>query len=249
MRRLLLTFALAFLVPAEARGQRELQLWGNLTLDWVKSGRLTCEVDVEPKTLVVVPEGAPGWWNFDVTPSAAFAAKNWLDVTMELATGYTQQTDEIASVELTPRLGVTFHLLSRGVPVLVRGKERPAKRRVVLYNDLRVEWRNFFYTGDQPDSSAVRFRNRLGGQYALNREKVSDDGARYVTGDWEWFIPLSDPAERFVSRQRVRLGIGYRQSFHWRFEALYIWARTRSATTEGFKPLSNAIDIRVKHFF
>ena len=56
----------------------------------------------------------------------------------------------------------------------------------------------------------MRFRNRLEFQVPLNREKVSDDGARYLLADWEWFIPLSDPAERFASRQRVRAGLGYR---------------------------------------
>ena len=72
----------------------------------------------------------------------------------------------------------------------------------------------------------VRFRNRLELQVPLNRERMIEDGARYVLADWEWFVPLDDPEERFANRQRVRAGIGYRRSLNWRLEALYIWTRS-----------------------
>lgn len=246
---LLLALPLVLLVSSGAEAQRAVQLWGNVTLDWVKSGRVTYELDFEPKTLIVVPEGEPNWKNLDITPSLVVAAKNWLDLTVELTTGYTKQTDEIASFELTPRLGTTFHLLSRGLPTIIRGRERPPKRRLDLYNDLRVEWRNFFYSDDEPDSSIVRFRNRLGCRFALNREKITDDGARYLIGDWEWFIPLSDPTERFANRQRIRVGIGYRPGFSWRFEAMYMWTRSRDTTGEGFATVDSSINIRLKRVF
>jgi hypothetical protein len=45
------------MLPAAVRSstafaQTNLQLWGNVTLDWVKSDRLTYEFDIEPKVLV-----------------------------------------------------------------------------------------------------------------------------------------------------------------------------------------------------
>jgi hypothetical protein len=39
-------------------------------LNWLKSSRLTYELELEPKVLVAAPEGEPGWATFDVTPNA-----------------------------------------------------------------------------------------------------------------------------------------------------------------------------------
>ncbi len=225
-----------------------MQLWGNVTIDWVKSDRMTYEIDFEPKSLIVVPQGQPGWGNLDTTPNLTFAANDWLDLTAEVVAGYTKQTDAVDSFELTPRLGVTFHFLSRELPHL-RDSERAPKRRLVLYNDLRVEWRNFYYTGDEPNSSTVRFRNRLGSRYPLNRSKVTDDGAAYLVADWEWFIPLSDAAERFANRQRIRVGLGYRQNFNWRFEAMFMWTRSRDTIEENFAATDSIIDFRLRYVF
>ena len=52
----------------------------------------------------------------------------------------------------------------------------------------------------------------------MNRPRMTDNGASYLAADWEWFIPVDDPDERFANRQRIRAGIGYRRSFAWRFE-------------------------------
>ena len=87
-------------------------------------------------------------------------------------------------------------------------------------------------------------------EYPLNRPKVSADGAIYATSDWEWFIPLNgDADERFANKQRIRAGIGYRRDLHWRFEALYIWGRSRNTMDEPFTTNDHIIDIRVKRVF
>ena len=114
---------------------------------------------------------------------------------------------------------------------------------------MRVEWRNLFYDDDRSTSSSVRFRNRLELQVPLNKDRLTDNGARYLTADWEWFIPLEDVAERYANKQRVRAGIGYRRNFQWRFEALYIWNRSRNTVDDGFTTSDHIIDIRVKRVF
>jgi len=70
---------LAAHTPA-ARAQANLQLWGNATIDWTKSARLTYELDFEPKALVKAPEGDPAWRNLDVTPNVEYALNDWLDL-------------------------------------------------------------------------------------------------------------------------------------------------------------------------
>jgi hypothetical protein len=237
--------ALVLLPAADTRAQTGLQLWGNLTFDWVRSDRIALELDLEPKVLVDVPPGQAGWWNLDVTPNVTFGAAKWVDLTGELVAGYTHQNGEVGSWELTPRIGADVHLLSR----LLGKREHLPKHRLALSNYFRVEWRNVVYSDDQPSTPAWRFRNRLGGTFAINRQKHTDDGAIYFAVDWEWFLPLSDPAERFSNRQRIRTGFGYRHSFNWRFEALYMWTRSRDTIGDDFKRTETMIDIRVKRLF
>ncbi len=249
-RLALLVTVLHVLAVCPADAQSNLQLWGNLTLDWVKSERLVYEIDLEPKGLLAAPAGEPDWRNIDLTTNVEYSPKGWLDLVAEVTGGYTKQTDDVNSTEVTPRVGVRFHLFSRDRPRVVRGRERPAKRRIVVRDLVRVESRNFFYSGAGSGSdSSVRFRNRVEFLVALNREKITEDGARYLLADWEWFIPLDEPEERFANRQRIRTGFGYRHSFAWRFEALYMWTRSRNTIDEGFSTSDNIINIRVKRLF
>jgi hypothetical protein len=54
---------LALLMERAASAQSDTtgQLWGNLTLDWHKSPRVTYSLDLEPKALVSGPSDEPGW--------------------------------------------------------------------------------------------------------------------------------------------------------------------------------------------
>jgi hypothetical protein len=220
-----------------------------MTFDWVKSESLTYELDLEPKVLVAAPSGEPGWWSLDVTPNVEYAARHWLDLIGEIGTGFTRQTDDVNSTELTPRVGVRLHLFSRELP-RIHVPERPPRRRVVLRDRILVESRNFFYSGaGSGTDSTVRFRNRLEFLVSLNKEKLSEDGARYLLADWEWFVPLDDPAERFANRQRIRAGYGYRRNVRWRSEVLYIWSRSRDTTDEHFKTADNIFNVRIKRVF
>jgi hypothetical protein len=155
-------WAISFVVlfTANAHAQANLQLWGNITFDWIKGDRLNYEIDLEPKTLLSAPEGEPGWRNLDITPSVEYAWKNWLDVTGELVTGFTKQTDDENSFELAS-VGMRFH------PAVARPadrragasaeSERPPKRRLILRDLVRIEQRSLFYTGDEPNSTRGAF--------------------------------------------------------------------------------------------
>jgi hypothetical protein len=83
-------------------------------------------------------------------------------------------------------------------------------------------------------------------QYPLNRPKVTANGATYALADWEWFVPLDDPEERYATKQRVRAGLGYRRSYAWRFEALYVLNRSRNTIDQGFTATDNVLDLRMK---
>ncbi len=249
--RTALSVLVLLLTPRVAAAQTNTQLWGNVILDWLKGGT-TLEIDIEPKVLLSAPESEPDWRNLDVTPSIEHAIRDWVDVVGELATGFTKQTDEDNTFELTPRFGAHFHLFSRELPTVFRDRpiksERPPRRKLVVRDLVRVEQRNIFHTQGSTESS-WRFRNRLEVLFPLNRARITDDGAHYLLSDWEWFRPLDDPQERFANRQRIRAGLGYRHTVHWRFEALYIWTRSRDTTSEPFTTSDNIVNFRLKRVF
>jgi hypothetical protein len=237
-----------------ATAQTNLQLWGDVSLNWLRSDRLSCALDLEPQALVANSDpDATDWRTFGVTPNVEYSAKRWLDLIAEMGMSITHQTDGLGSFELTPRAGVRFHVFSRDLPNIIgRGLKRaelPPTRRFVLRDRLLVEHRNLFYTQDEPTSSTLRVRNRVEIQVSLNRPKVTDDGSRTLLADWEWFLPLDDPAERFSSRQRIRTGLAFRHSFTWRSEVVYIWTRSRDTTEEPFSTSDNAISVTIRRFF
>jgi hypothetical protein len=120
-----------------ASAQTTTQLWGNLTFNSVKSERLVY-----------------------VTPNVEYALRPPFDLVAAMTLGRTLQTDAVHSTEMTPRFGVRFHLFSR--TQLFRVLEQAPRRRLVVRDLVRVESRNFFYSGGDTDSdSTVRFRNRL----------------------------------------------------------------------------------------
>jgi hypothetical protein len=236
--------------PGAGQAQTNLQLWGNVTFDWAKSERLVYELDFEPKVLVGRSEGEPGWHNLDLTPNVEYSATGWLDLVGEATIGYTMQTDDVNSVEVSPRVGVRLHLWSRYTNAVIRKRELSPRRRLVVRDLLRVESRNLIYSGAGSGSdSSVRFRNRLEVVLPLNKPRLTDDGVAYTLADWEWFVPLSEPEERFANRQRIRTGLGYRRSASWRYEVLYMWTRSRNTIEDGFETSDNIVDVKVKRVF
>jgi hypothetical protein len=237
------TAVLALFMATPAAAQTDTQVWSDVTLTWIKSHALTFSLDVEPKWLVSKSADEPGWSTLDLTPSIEFTRGNWFDITSELHLAHTHQTDHQDSFEVSPRVGLRFHLLSNVRDDLI--KEKQPKRRLVLRSLLRVEWRNLHYSDDTPPSSTVRVRDRIELQFPINRRRVTDNGAWYATSDTEWFWTHADPSERFANRQRIRAGIGQRWNYAWRAELLAVWDRSRDSAHAGFTTGDIAVDMRL----
>lgn len=229
------------------------QVWTNLTYDWLSSARLSYEIDFEPKGQLVAGAGQPLWANLDITPNVEYAAGTWIDLVGEVVTGYTDQTDAKNTFELSPRAGIRLHIISR----LLRARdarpgadrEKQPKRRGVFSTLLRLEQRNQFYSDGSSTKSTWRFRDRFEFAYPLNRPKVTIDGAVYVIADAEAFVPIGEDTKGLVNQLRMRSGVGYRSSFDWRFDALYMWTAAKSPASGAFASDNHAIDIRVKRVF
>ena len=197
-------------------------------VEWQKTDRLLLVLDAEPKTLL---SGGPRWRALGLTPAAEYAPTRWVDLVGELVLDYTNQAEEANAFEASARAGARFYF--------VRG-------RLQLRDLFRVEVRNLFYDDDTTDTS-WRTRNRVELRYALNRPRNADPGAIIAIADWEWFAPVDgDPGERFASRHRVRLGLGHRANARWRFDAIYIWQRSRNTFDEPFGSADHIVDLRAR---
>ena len=236
-----------------AAAQSTGEVWGNLTIDWLATPRLVYSLDVEPKVQVTEATTQARFANLDVWPTLQFAVSGWLDAHGEFLTGFTNEQDGSNSTEVTERMGVRLHVLSRLIQERAarRGAEREAqpRRRGTIDTLLRFEHRDVLHS-DSPTTSSWRFRARAELAYPLNREKLTSDGTVYLTSDADLFAPVGDDPQRGqVNQWRLRNGVGYRMSFNTRLEGLYIWTTKKDSGTGRFATDSQAIDFRVKLAF
>jgi len=219
------------------------QIWANVTFDWRPNEHVTYSLDFEPKIQVSGPP--PAWAALDVTPGAQFTLTKWADLIGEGVVARTVQTDNLRTTELTVRGGALFHLFSRQEQLFF--KEHLPKRRLVIRDLVRWEWRHFSYSDDEPNSSSGRFRNRVEFFYPLNRPNMGSDGTVHLIADWEWYVPIKgDLSERFANKRRYRGGVGYRRDRSWQMAALYMRSNSRNTIDEPFGTSENIIDLQVK---
>ena len=236
-----------------AQAQAAGQVWGSVIVSWLATERVSYRVELEPKSQPIVHDGKPTWTSFDAIPRVEYTLARWIDALAELDIGRRDQSDDVDQVTVTPRVGAQLYILSR--VLLPHGRTGPEReklprRRLEFNSLLRLENESTFYSTEAPAKSQWILRDRFEVAYPLNRMKTTDDGAVYVIADNELFIPFDDaPAGHLVSEVRIRSGLGYRQSFGWRFEGLYIWTGERNAESGALAAQSHAIDIRVYRRF
>lgn len=228
------------------------QIWANLILSRPKSEKLYLEYDIEGARQV---SGGEPWSYLYGTGLVEYYPNGFIDLTGELSTGFTRQTSEENSFEATVRLGARLHLITQifNSPFIEEIRpERMSGKKFSIANLARFEFRNFWYSGDRPSSSDIRFRNRIEFKLALNESSLAEDGVWYLIADTEWFVPMNDEdqaAERFATKRRIRAGIGFRQSYEWRFEFLAMRDTVRDTLEGDIELDANILDLRVKWFF
>ena len=225
------------------------QLWGTGTVTWLASDTLQLRLQVSPRGQVIVPDGQPTFFSVNTVPRLLYVLAPWIDLLEEVDWEVKNQSNEDNSRSITPTFGVQLHILSR---VLYGGggggvaHEHEPKRRLDFRTLLRFEDQIQKSATDSSSTSAWTFRDRFHVAYSLNRPKVTTPGAVYVTTDSEAFVPFDGG---FINQLRVRGGVGYRRSFPWRFEALYIWTGERSQPSDALKVKDHSLDLRVFYQF
>lgn len=208
---------------ATAHAQATGQLWGTGTVRWLATDRLSFRVQVQPEDQLIVPDGQGTFVSIDATPRVLYVVAPWIDVLGEIDWGIKHQSNDVDTDSVTPRFGVQLHILSTILEG--GGRERQPRRRIDFRTLIRFEDEREKSSSDSTTSSTWQFRDRFRVAYSLNRPKVTSPGAIYVTADSEAFVLLDDGV---FNQLRVRSGVGYRHSFPWRFEALYIVSRQRT---------------------
>lgn len=239
------------LVAQENAEEYSRQRWLNFILGRPISEKWYFEYDFEAAKQV---SGGQPWRYLYGTGLAEYYPNDYLDLTGELVTGFTQQNEVENSFEATVRLGLRFHLISQifSSPYITKIRpERLSGKRFNIANLLRIERRQFWYSGDLPSAEDTRFRNRIETKLALSKANLAADGAWSLLADIEWFVLLGDDEapERFATKRRIRIGVGYRHSYQWRFDVLAMTDKGRD-TLEGDTDIeSRMIDVRIKAFF
>ena len=246
---MLLILGCASTAAAQSTGE----VWGNLTIDWLASERLVYTFDLEPKVQVTAVTTPSRFANVDIWSTLEFAMAGWLDAHGEFLTGFTNEQDGSTTTEVTERMGVRLHILSRLIQEREarRGAEREAqpRRRGTVATLLRFEHRDLLHS-ESPTTSTWRFRGRVEMAYPLNQPKLTRNGTVYLTSDTELFTPISDdPQQGQISQWRLRNGAGYRVNFNTRLEVLYIWTTKKDSDTGHYATDSQAVDFRVKLAF
>ena len=238
-------------VIAEEASETSTQLWVNFMLGRPVNDQFYVEYDIEAAGAI---DEAEPWKYLYGTGLAEYYPNQWVDLTGELVTGVTKQTSAEDSAELATRLGIRLHLVRQIFATGFLNKYRPerfSEKRFTIANLARLEFRKFWYTGDRDDETEVRFRNRLETKFALNESNLNSDGVIYLLADVEFFVPLSDEevAERFATTRRLRLGLGYRFSYKWRFETLYMQDNAKDTIESDINVDARMIDLRFRRFF
>jgi len=221
------------------------QWWGNVILSYPKSEKLYFELDFEPKLTL---SGDVTWRNLDTTPLVEYYLNKWIDLTGEVVIGFTKQSNDTRSFELSPRIGIRIHFLENITDQL--RPERLPRRRVTLASLLRIEYRNLAYSGDMESEHEWRLRNRFEFKLPINNINLAIDRTLYIMADYEAYIPLgNEVAESFATKGRLRAGLGYRKNYKWRIELLYIRDWAKDTIEEKGQVSIHAIDLRLKIFF
>ena len=216
------------------------QIWGNFIMNFPQNDTLRLQLDIAPKTQI---SGEERWRSLNLKPAVAYYPAEWIDLTAEAVIGYTDQTNEIESVEITPRIGIRIHLLGSIRHYLQKSDVIPLSR-FNLSAFFRYEYRNLWYN-DSTQSHQSRFRVRLETKTAFNHKTYNQDDTYYLFADVEQYFNVGkDIEEVFSHKLRMRIGPGYRYDDSHRFETLIIYDQARDTLHDDPQNDAFAFDVR-----
>lgn len=240
-------FSLLMLCSLILSGQENTsrQIWGNLVLGSAHNDKVYLELDIEPKTQTA---GTLTWHNVDMTPLIEYYPNRWIDLTAEAVMGYTKDSLRIKTYEISPRIGVRFHILGN-IRQYIPNDNILSFERFSFSTLIRYEYRNLYYDNGNAEHQS-RFRVRIETKTAINHKKYSEENTFYLFADVEKYFNIGeDIHELFHHKTRVRIGPGYTYDKKHRFELLFIYDYAYDTTYKERRHDATIIDFRYKLYF
>lgn len=208
------------------------QVWLDYQVDYPFANRYLLEAVGSSQTILT---NQNKWRNLGLTPTFEFVAVTKLDLTFDMPLSYTIQSDTVNSVGIDPTLGFRFHITQN--------------KRIDSRFVFRWERRSFKQVNSDEWEKSNRVRLKLEMWISLNAPSLFTDKLWYAVVDYEEFL-ITDQAldERFSSRRRGRVGIGYRKDYRNRFELFYGRQASRNEIDESFNRDNNIVSLRYKMY-
>jgi len=206
------------------------QLWFEYMLEYPFANSFNFENSLTYSTLL----GDPKWRALDYSPTLEWAIDPHIELIGQAVLSYTNQTESYNTFEIRPVIGTRIFFTPH--------------RRVQTRLLLRVEQRNFKNLEDGEWTSTFRPRIRAEVIVPINKKTIFEDDMWYAMTDAEALFTDSEINERFANKFRIRLGVGYRLNYSFRFEFLFMNQHSRTGTNEDFTTSDNIFRLRVKHY-
>ncbi len=218
-------------LPAASQSPNS-QLWAEYMLNYPFANSWNVELAATYSTLLE----SPRWQALDIQLTPEYALSANVDLQGAMLYNRTKQYQTLSSTELRFMLGTRIHLTPFS--------------RVLTRALLRVEQRNMYYDETGTTEQSYRGRLRLETLTPLNKKTMYDgDNLWYAVADAEAFVVMDQQVnERFANRFRIRVGLGYRLNYTWRFEFLYTYQLSRNTIAGDVDSDDNLFRLRVKHF-
>jgi hypothetical protein len=178
-----------------------------------------------------------GWTDVYFNNTVTFQKLWWMLFDGSLELHYTYDPQYLNSFEIRPWIMTTLRWNTEGEYLNLF---RP-------FIAALFEFREIIYEGDTPSEQKMRIRTRLGGRITINNKTMSVK-TFYVPFRVEMFFDLNGSAtERFASKSRLMLGLGYIFSSAFRAEFVYYVNSSRNTYEDKFNATDNIFSLVVRH--
>lgn len=220
-----LTILLIWIVHSLSKGQTtDFQSWNSFLTFWNFYPSLVFEMELDYYTLV---SDGPAWREIAVQPSLEYYPNNSIDLFTGVYLSSTKQNDVDNTWETRPFAGIRWNII------------KPEKR-VFLRVAAKLEYR--FFSQDDGSTNAGRLRTKADLFVPINQKTMDVDKNLYGILQAEKFFNFeNDIRERYQSSFRQNVGAGYRFTFNWRLEMLYIFQTSRDSSEDDQPDRQNHI--------
>lgn len=209
------------------------QLWLDAELNYTYKQRWLFQNELSYQALLW---GGSSWSSYNTTPAVEYNISKNLDVLVGVPFSYTKQFETFNTYEIRAMTGARIYFTP--------GKRIQARLLV------RWEYRWFYDQFASEWDKGNRYRIRAELVVPLNKDSYFVDKLWYLINDMEIFFWYGhDIPERYANRVRMRIGVGYRHNYKFRFEAIYINQDSRNQLDDDFNAHSDIIRLRLKYYF